>query len=295
MKRFALSLAALVFAVGSGPLMSPPVTGFSKLHTAAGDAAIVGTQRVVRPGEVLFGTTLVQPDLAMLSRRVASRVHGIDPQLSPLTPLRRATLSMPNRFGLTLSAMTYCAKSRPLSDDERRSGPAVVSVKGRSKGPVNFDAEASFCLIDETGDGSFERAFIMGARVRDVAHDVPITPIAYTRLQNLTVPNRYLRLEYAGTGSVFGPVIRYKSNIDGVDKEAALFVYDDKGALQLVDARKGIRGNTFPKVLDLGPVQITLLARDPETAAITYRVDRTFAYREVQINVSDGAYNTTYY
>lgn len=295
MKRIALSLAALIFAVGSGPQISPPVTGFSKLHTVAGDAAILGTQRVVKPGEVLFGTTLVQPDLALLSRRVASKVHGIDPQLSPLTPLRRATLSMPNRFGLTLSAMTYCAKPRPLSGDERRSGPATVTVKGRSKGPVNFDAEVTFCLIDETGDATFERAFIMGARTRDVSHDVAIMPVAYTRLENLTVPNRYLRLEYAGTGSVFGPVIRYKSNIDGADKEAALFVYDDKGALVLIDARKGIRGNTFPKVLDLGPVQITLLARDQATGAITYRVDRTFAFREVQINVADAAGTTTYY
>lgn len=295
MKRIAVSLAALIFAVGSGPQVSPPVTGLSKLHTVAGDPAIVGTQRVVKPGEVLFGTTLVQPDLAFPSRRVTSKVHGIDPQLSPLTPLRRATIAIPNRFGLTLSAMTYCGKPRPLSGDERRGGPATVTVEGRSKGPVNFDAEVTFCLIDETGDGTFERAFVMGARTRDVAYDVEITPVPYTRLENLSVPNRYLRLEYSGTGSVFGPVIRYKSNIDGTDKEATLFVYDDKGALVLVDARKGIRGDTFPKVLDLGPVQITLLGRDQATGAMTYRVDRTFAYRVVQINVSEGAYNTTYY
>jgi len=295
MKRLAvLAAAAALTAATSGPAASP-VTGLSRLHTAPGDAAMVGQERIVRPGEVLLSTTLIQPDIAILAMPVASKVHGLDPRLPMLAGLRRATLSMPSHLGTTLEALTYCSASRRLSDDERRTGPEEISKSGRRLRIVHFEAEAQFCLIDDTADGTFDRAFIIGARTPAFRETVPITPVVYAQALKTKIPDAYLRLEYSGTGSIFGPVIRYKSNIDGQDKEAALFVADETGKLQLVDARKGIRGDKFPKVLDLGPVQITLLGRDPADNAITYRIDRTFAYREVNINVSSGSYNTTYY
>ena len=80
MKRLAvLAAAAALTAATSGPAASP-VTGLSKLHTAPGDAAMVGQVRVVRPGEVLLSTTLIQPDIAILAMPVASKVHGLDPR-----------------------------------------------------------------------------------------------------------------------------------------------------------------------------------------------------------------------
>jgi len=257
----------------------------SGLHLNAGDPAIVGEIRTVAPGEVLFGTTLVQPDTAFVRRNFNERLHGLRAKLTTFESLRRTRVGDPAYYQLSSQALVYCAEQRRLSGDERRQVIDGADKDGRaSRQPVAFDSEVRVCLIDDEANGIFDRGFVHGARSDEAQRTVTISPLPYVREENQQIEDRFVRFEYGGVGSLTGSVILLTCDLvnQGHGLQTLALMYDQDGSSKVVQGRRGI-GGSYPKTVEFGPVRIAILAVNKETKAMTYRVDQTFDYRQVKL------------
>ena len=283
----AFFVASQLCSVAAYAQSDQPDLSLSRLQMLAGDEALLGSERTAVPGDVMFGTGLAIADVALPDRTMIVRVHGLTTVASATEPLREATIDEPRFYGLSDSARTYCGPLQRLNDEARRGSVDDQAQQRRGRPRVIFDSAVRFCYIDDQRDGSFDRAFIDGARTAENAQPIGIEPAAYRHVPLFELGGVYLRFEYLPGANLSPPLIDLFTNMhQGTRLSPTITFRNDNGRTVGLSSRRRPGGGNFPKQLEFGDVQITVLGEDAATNRITYRVDRTFRQRAIDLEVA---------
>ncbi len=266
-------LKAIISGAAFGLMFAPPLFAATKqpkiklsgLHVMPSSDSEVGTVKKAMPGDEIISTGLTFEDTAKLATVARLVISDIPIVLDTRSPLLGAS-------GIGLPAATFCTSKVEVSK-------AVRATKGNASGekrPARFDREVRFCLIDADQDKNFESAFIQGANWAEDFNHTSIKPIEYTASKFTEIAGQ-LRLIFTRGAPLQGPVLEMQSTLlNGSFQFSGARIGPEPKKAKMLAGERSVRAKVFPKTLDYGDAQITILALHPDTRELTYRIDRRF-------------------
>lgn len=260
----------------------------SRLHSLPAEQARLGEVRTIMPGDIVLETSLTYENTASVISAhqilLAGLPFGVDRQ-DLLRKADSSTFSPP----FSQTADVYCSGSIDLPSAVREVTPPPGRVP-------RFERKVRWCLVDDDRDRTFDRAVLIGARWQEDQQPTSVQPIAYQMNQFSTQHTGQLRITYLRGAALQGPILQLSSNIlNGNYQISDARIGPDLKKAKFVGSEKSVAGQ-YPKSIAYGDAQISILGLNPETRALTIRIDKNFEVRPTIVVVGFyGMFGTTEY
>lgn len=222
-------------------------------------------------GQRMWSADLAIEQVAALQRPVEIAAGGMAGQLTPATPLWRATPRNGHLEGQPFRGKLYCGvrfdKGTP---DASELFDLVFRADWDSGRP-------RLCLYDENSDGAFDHAVAAG-RIKEGPIVTPIAATPYIEQSDLRVPGATMQLR-PHRNALVG---KMELQLDGylrdmpVHADGLLLQPPGSATMKMLQSLKMVPKGSFPNVIEFAGLQITALAYDAQSNALTARLDSGF-------------------
>lgn len=254
----------------AGPGFVPFTVTMTGLEVLAVPAERRGTERPLDHGGVVLRAGVGMEHGAQVTSRASFNVAGLNYSLSR----GQALLAARSASGGTLrdfpKAKVFCDRQRERNRDS--NGKLLVL-----RGVARFERLTRLCLVDADDDRSFEKAFVVGARVGSDWQMTDIPPIPYAERRHIGLGNSWqLQVIYlsnfAGGGN-FSVSLR----LDGQNVDlSAVKLRDRNRKVQATRVSTKFKGGKLPFRYQVGSAAFVVTAVDGKQ--ITIRQDSDLDY-----------------
>ncbi len=245
---------------------------------AEGGSVAPGTVLTVKKGEIFYRQPLGRTMVAVPEAEITFSFLGQPVVIGAGEQLLRSTISGRAEALLQGVDALYCTPAK------RTGKKRVVGMSEIADVEMDLDAIARLrhvqtqsCLIDKSGDGSLDLAFIADTSNRQEIVPVAIAPVPIRKLGIAPMPGESeARMKFDGPVGIVG------------NMSTTLQIVEEGVPLAFGNAQTLFRGGSLPRTFETFGASFTILSYDSKTKTAEIRVDRPFAPVEYGVQTVIG-------
>lgn len=184
-------------AVKSVPAFKAQMAGLVLMPTGVSEDAA----REYRDKEVVYAAPLALERAGALTQAATFDMYGKSVTIAADTPLTSATAKGGDLDAHGTKREVLCADS----DTNFAKGLAAASTLLLSTLFSRFMPTTQICLVDTNMDQTMDHAFMLGTRMSEDRHLIPITPVAYTTRNNAPLRSSAMVVRFVDKGLLSKP------------------------------------------------------------------------------------------
>ena len=245
----------------------------ARLVVLDSEASVVGTERVVTPGDVVLSAPIGVENAAILASDVSFEVAGYPASLDAEAMLRKSRVTGGELEFFGADARVYC--DDPTKIDEKYR--PYKFVNGKKRGGRRLDPSSTICLVDSDANDSFDRALLIGLNWKEDRATVEIPETGYRIIENEALPFSTLTIRFFKGALLQGPILRPDAVLLGqpVAPDGVFLNKPDAKGQKNYGAR-GVKRNKYPFELQFGEAVITMTGYETDGRKLSVRIDKGF-------------------